>query len=132
MILRRRRSRREPARIRREKRTVLVLMRVYCRGVHGRPRGLCASCRELLRYAFARLRRCPYAAEKPTCAHCPIHCYRPEMRERIRAVMRYAGPRALFWRPLLAIAHLLDGRREAPDLRPRRGPGEPAGDRLRQ
>ena len=30
------------------------------------------------------------------------------MRERMRAVMRYAGPRMLFYHPLDAIVHLCD------------------------
>jgi hypothetical protein len=49
-----------------------------------------------------------------TCAKCPVHCYRPELRERIRAVMRYAGPRMLFRHPRLAILHLWDRVKRAP------------------
>ncbi len=33
------------------------------------------------------------------------------MRERVRVVMRYAGPRMLFRHPILAVRHLLDERR---------------------
>ena len=47
---------------------------------------------------------------------CPTHCYKPEMRERVRAVMRYSGPRMLREHPVLAIAHLADGRRRAPGV----------------
>jgi hypothetical protein len=36
------------------------------------------------------------------------------MRERIREVMRYAGPRMILRHPILAIWHLLDGRRQEP------------------
>jgi hypothetical protein len=36
------------------------------------------------------------------------------MRERVRQVMRFAGPRMLLHHPLLAIAHLLKERRPAP------------------
>jgi hypothetical protein len=32
----------------------------------------------------------------------------------MRTVMRYAGPRMLWRHPLLAVAHLIDGRRPAP------------------
>ncbi len=38
-----------------------------------------------------------------------------DMRVRVRAVMRYAGPRMLWRHPALAIRHLLvDSRRQAP------------------
>jgi hypothetical protein len=36
------------------------------------------------------------------------------MRERIRTVMRYAGPRMALRHPLLALAHLLDSLRKPP------------------
>jgi hypothetical protein len=36
------------------------------------------------------------------------------MRERVRAVMRYAGPRMLLRHPILAVLHLLDGMRPPP------------------
>ena len=83
---------------------------IYCRQQHGSRQGLCPACAELLQYAHTRLERCPFQAEKPTCARCPVHCYRPDMRQRVRAVMRYAGPRMLLYHPILAILHLLDGR----------------------
>ncbi|MCU0959126.1 MAG: nitrous oxide-stimulated promoter family protein [Pirellulaceae bacterium] len=92
---------------------------MYCRHHHGGGSALCAACRELHAYAMCRLDRCPFGADKPTCAHCPVHCYRTDRREQIRAVMRYAGPRMLWRHPYLAIRHLLDGRRPAPTLRRR-------------
>ncbi len=73
--------------------------------------------------ACERLDRCVYGPEKPTCFTCPIHCYRREMRDAIREVMRYAGPRMLKRHPILAIAHVLDGRRPAPQRRVRRAAG---------
>lgn len=93
----------------REARTVDAMIRIYCRGVHGTDEGLCDQCAALAAYARERLTRCPFGALKPTCAKCTIHCYAPEMRERIRAVMRYAGPRMLLRHPLLALGHLVDG-----------------------
>jgi len=32
---------------------------------------------------------------KPACKACPAHCYKPEMRARIRGVMRHSGMRAV-------------------------------------
>ena len=38
---------------------------------------------------------------------CPVHCYRPEMREQIRKVMLWAGPRMIWYHPVDAIRHLI-------------------------
>jgi predicted amidophosphoribosyltransferase len=93
----------------REWRTVEAMVRLYCADQHQAEAGLCKACDELLAYAGERLERCPFQESKTTCAKCPVHCYRPEMRERVRAVMRYAGPRMLFRHPVMAVLHLLDG-----------------------
>jgi hypothetical protein len=61
-----------------------------------------------------RLDTCPFQAGKTTCAKCPIHCYKPDMREQVRTVMRYAGPRMLLRHPILALWHLVDGVRKEP------------------
>lgn len=104
----------------RELRTVQVMLGLYCRDHHGTNGALCDDCVELDAFVQLRLAKCPYQEEKPTCANCPIHCYKPAMRDRIRDVMRYAGPRMLLRHPLLAIGHIIDGRREAPDRPDRR------------
>ena len=88
------------------------MIRIACAGRHGVQDGLCAGCEELLGYTIDRLDRCAFQANKPTCAECSIHCYRPDMREKIRSVMRYAGPRMIVQRPLLALGHLIDRLRE--------------------
>ncbi len=82
--------------------------------------GLCADCQELMDYATKRLEKCPYQEDKSTCANCPIHCYTDTMRERMRVVMRYSGPRMISRHPYLAVRHLLDGRKVAPPLGKRR------------
>ncbi len=101
-------------RLRREFRTFYAMLKIYCRRQHGTQENLCAECEELLKYAAIRLEKCPFQAQKPTCAHCPVHCYNKEMRTRTRAMMRYAGPRMLLRHPFMAVAHLLDGLRKAP------------------
>lgn len=104
-------------RIRRERRTVDAMIALYCRSVHRTRNGLCAECAELAEFARFRLARCPFQERKPTCAKCPVHCYKPHMRRRIKAVMRHAGPRMLRRHPILALRHLMDGRRPAPDTK---------------
>lgn len=44
---------------------------------------------------------------KTFCNNCKVHCYKPEMREKIRQVMRYSGPRLLFRNPIIAAKHLI-------------------------
>jgi hypothetical protein len=99
-------------RIAREVVTLREMIRLYCQRQHGTTQELCADCRQLAEYAMQRLEKCPFQAEKPTCAKCSVHCYKPEMRERVRVVMRFAGPRMLLRHPVLTVMHLVDGRRE--------------------
>jgi len=113
-------------RMARERRTVGAMIGLYCRAQHGQRGQLCAGCEALRDYAWLRLDRCPFRAGKTTCAKCPIHCYKPEQRASIRAVMRYAGPRMLPRHPVLALCHLADGLRKEP-LRLRPGALHPGG-----
>jgi len=106
-------------RIHRELKTVRVMIGLYCRDGHGGGPDLCDKCRALWEYAQLRVERCPFRADKPTCADCTVHCFNPGMREEMKAVMRYAGPRMAWRHPVLSLFHLLDGRRRG---RPSRGP----------
>ena len=108
----------DPARLARERRTVQTMIAMYCRDHHGAPGQICAECLALREYAMARLDRCVYGLGKPACKHCPVHCYRKSMRESMRAVMRYAGPRMVWEHPLMAIRHALDSRRKVPGKPP--------------
>jgi len=105
-------SSRANRRMLREQRTLRAMVSIYCRAHHGRRPALCPECAELMAYALERLDRCPFGEKKPTCAHCTIHCYKPSMRERVRAVMRFAGPRMIWRHPILALRHLFDGWRK--------------------
>ena len=111
----------------RERRTVETMVRMYCRLHHGGP-APCAGCADLLGYANRRLERCLFGDAKPTCANCVVHCYRAAERERMREIMRWAGPRMLLRHPVLGLLHLIDGRRPAPMLPARPAPGT---DRIR-
>jgi hypothetical protein len=105
----------------RELATIEVMVRMHCRDHHGTRGDLCDECGALMGYATRRLQRCVFGDDKPTCANCTVHCYSREMRERVRDVMRYAGPRMLLRHPWLGITHLIDGRRPAPEL-PKKAP----------
>ena len=98
----------------REFRTISKMVGIYCRDHHeGSRHALCSECHDFLDYAERRLDKGPYGDDKPTCSNCPIHCYKPVQRELAREIMRYAGPRMMLRHPLLAICHLIDGRRDA-------------------
>ena len=83
-----------------------AMIRLFCKDHHHTDSTLCESCEALLAYADERLERCPFGEEKPKCSHCEVHCYKPEMRERITEVMRYSGPRMLLHHPVMALRHV--------------------------
>jgi hypothetical protein len=104
--------------------------RIYCRGVHKtasrtplvsdaaelgvygrRPPEVCEECAALLRYAERRRAFCP-KDPKPFCSHCDTHCYSAQLRDRMREVMRYAGPRSvLHGHAIDGVRHLIEGRK---------------------
>jgi hypothetical protein len=109
----------QPARLQRENKTVQTMIRMYCHAHHNAEGDLCDDCLAVAHYAEARVASCPYGYDKPTCANCTTHCYKHDMRERIRLVMRFAGPRMIFRHPWLAIMHVIDGKRQQ-QIKPQR------------
>ena len=101
----------------RELKTIETMVRMYCRGHrHHGGASLCSDCGALFEYAKRRLERCVFGDAKPTCANCVVHCYKADMREQMRVVMRWAGPRMMLRHPVMAIVHLIDERRPVPTL----------------
>lgn len=92
----------------REQQVVACMIGLYCRKKHHTKGTLCPDCAALLEYARARSQRCPFMEQKTFCSRCPVHCYRPEMREKIRQVMRFSGPRVLLVHPMLALYHMAE------------------------
>lgn len=84
-----------------------MMIRLYC---HKRLKlkSIPEEYRELTEYAFRRLDGCKYGDKKSACKRCATHCYKPAMREKIREVMRWAGPRMIIYSPIAAIRHLLN------------------------
>ena len=79
----------------------------YCRQKHHTlPGALCPDCAGLLAYAERQLSRCRQDP-RPACKDCPVHCYAPAYRERIREVMRYSGMRLILRGRLDLLAHYL-------------------------
>ena len=94
-----------------EKETVSLMIAIYCRKHHG-GRSLCADCAALTAYAQLRSDKCPFMDTKTFCSNCKVHCYKPDMREKIREVMRFSGPRMIFHHPVMAIRHLIESQKE--------------------
>ncbi len=115
-----------------EWRVVLLMIQVYCHGAHKNRQALktasalCADCAALADYVHARVERCPFMETKTFCSMCRVHCYRAAEREKIRAVMRYSGPRMLGYHPILALRHVALTMREKLRARGERARGERA------
>lgn len=67
-----------------EKRVVSEMIALYCHKHHGAKHGLCDDCAALEEYARSRSDHCPFMETKTFCANCRVHCYKSEMREKIR------------------------------------------------
>lgn len=95
----------------REKKTVSLMIALYCRKKHGCGT-LCSDCAALDAYARQRSDECPFMETKTFCSDCRIHCYKSDMREKIREVMRFSGPRMIFYHPFMAIRHIIVSKKE--------------------
>ena len=95
----------------REKETVSLMIAIYCRKNHG-GKELCPDCAALEAYARQRSDKCPFMETKTFCSNCKVHCYKKDMREKIREVMRFSGPRMIFHHPVMAIRHLIESKKE--------------------
>lgn len=96
----------------REKRTVALMIQLYCRKNHGTKKNLCPECKALSQYAMQRSDKCPFMETKTFCSNCRVHCYKPEMREKIREVMRFSGPRMILHHPVMAVRHVIESKKE--------------------
>ena len=105
-------------RINREIKTIEKMIKIYEKA-HPATNDAPDYYQKLYFYAVNRLEKCRYGEIKPACKQCPIHCYQPKMREQMKLIMRWAGPKMLIHHPILAIRHLLDDRKPVPDLPPK-------------
>jgi hypothetical protein len=94
---------------RREKLTIEAMIRIYCRHNHGTD--LCEECGTILTYCFARIEKCIFGPEKPACNDCTVHCYSPKMREKVKTIMRFSGPKMIFRHPYLSMMHFVKEKR---------------------
>jgi superfamily II helicase len=93
--------------IQKEKEIVTEMIHLYCRKKH-KSNNLCKDCYALKGYALTRLSVCRFGEGKSACSNCPIHCYKLKYREKMKIVMRYAGPWMLVYHPVFSVKHLLN------------------------
>ena len=97
-----------------ENEMIPLMIIMYCRSKHRLARKqykikhscLCQDCYELMQYTLYRLSKCPFKENKGFCSFCKINCYKSDMREKMRKVMRYSGYRMVFRHPIIVMAHL--------------------------
>lgn len=95
-----------------EKELVSQMIALYCRKQHGTGKQLCEECKTLDEYARMRSDRCPFMETKTFCSNCKVHCYQPKMRQQIREVMRFSGPRMIFRHPVTVTRHMIETKKE--------------------
>ncbi len=84
--------------------TVETMIRMYCKAKH-KTENLCRSCDNLVTYTNIKQEHCVFGESKPVCSQCQVHCYQTKEREEIKEIMRFAGPRMIFYHPVMAIDH---------------------------
>ena len=93
------------SRIENEKQIVCKMIGLYCRHrLHQDT--LPEEYQHLADFACRRLDYCRYGEKKTACKDCPTHCYAPKERAQIREVMRWVGPRMIFYSPKDAVVHI--------------------------
>ena len=93
----------------REKITVNAMIGLYCRKNHKQENHqLCMECNRLKDYLHKKIENCVFDGEKTSCSTCPSKCYSPNQANEVKKMMRYSGPRFLFYHPILSILQLTD------------------------
>ncbi|MDO4501323.1 MAG: nitrous oxide-stimulated promoter family protein [Erysipelotrichaceae bacterium] len=95
-----------------EKQIVSLMIDIYCHKNHHTKHGLCDKCQKLKEYSQHRSDLCPFMETKTFCSNCKVHCYKQDMRNEIKKVMRFSGPRMIFYHPILAISHVIESWKE--------------------
>ena len=100
-----------------EKKMVSKMIAFYCKKKHRTKNGLCSECMQLQEYAKARSEKCPFMENKTFCSNCKVHCYRSDMREKIRKIMKFSAKYMLFINPVKTVSHLIYTVKERLEMR---------------
>ena len=90
-----------------KKKVCFLMIDIYCKKKHKTKGIICDECQELKEYVSLKLDKCPFGKTKTFCSNCKIHCYKKDMREKIKEVMRYSSPKLIFHHPILLIKHVI-------------------------
>ena len=78
--------------VEKEKQISELMIKLYCNKNHNTKKSLCQQCETLKDYTFKRIDYCPNRQTKTFCSSCKTHCYKKDMAEQIRKVMRFLPP----------------------------------------
>lgn len=92
----------------REKKVITEMVKLYCRKNHKNGE-LCDECNEVLNYSIKRIDNCKFMETKTFCSNCKSPCYSLKMKEKIKQIMKFSGPRMLLYHPILVIYHIISG-----------------------
>lgn len=90
-----------------EQEIVEKMIRIYCRKKH-KSIELYEECQKLSDYTKQRTQHCPFIEVKTFCASCKVHCYKPQMRDKIKEVMKFSGKYLIFYYPKEVFLHIID------------------------
>lgn len=91
-----------------EKEVLSLMIEIYCKGNKHNGGNICKSCQRLMDYSNKRVDLCPFMETKTFCQSCQVHCFEETMRAKIKEVMKYSGPRMIFYHPLITLKHGID------------------------
>lgn len=95
-----------------EKNILLYMIELYCRYNHKNynkafgSKNICKECEEVYNYACERTSKCRFISTKTFCSACTSHCYKKDMREKIKNIMIFSGKRMIFYKPLISLKHV--------------------------
>ena len=90
-----------------EKDLVFLMIKIFCKSNHRNDNynNLCSECIKLFDYSKNQIDKCRFMEMKTFCSSCPSHCYKTDMREKIREVMIFSSKRMIFYHPILTLKH---------------------------
>ena len=83
------------------------MIEIYCKKKCKGAEVPCEECKELIEYSKLRIDKCPHIETKSFCSSCKTHCYNLEHREKIKKIMRFSGPRMIFYHPITTLKHMI-------------------------
>lgn len=93
-------------RLKKEKKVFEKMVLIYCKKKH-QDNYPCIDCREIIKYGHDKINKCIHGEEKPFCSKCNVHCYEKNMQKKVKDIMRFSGPRIIFYHPIVSLKHLL-------------------------